>query len=271
MRQRTGPLRPVLFFCVALLCQASVRGAQPSSPVISIIIDDMGKTLADGRRALRLPGPVACSFLPRAPHTRGLALEAHAAGKEVMLHQPMDSIDGRRLDAGAVTLNMTHREFASVIETNLADVPYVQGVNNHMGSLLTQHPGDMRWLMQELRRHPSLFFVDSRTTVDTVARQVAHENGVPTTDRNVFLDDRLDARDINYQFDRLLRLARKYGSAVAIGHPHPQTLAVLEKRLSSLDKTGIRLLPVAEVIRLQQEDVQRWQASLSPSRRAVKN
>jgi uncharacterized protein len=188
-----------------------------------------------------------------------------------MLHLPMDSVDGRRLDAGAVTLNMTHKEFARVVEANLAAVPYVQGINNHMGSLLTRHPGHMLWLMEELQRHPRMFFVDSRTTVATVARRVAYENGVPSTDRNVFLDNQLETADIEYQFDRLLRLARKYGSAVAIGHPHPQTLALLERRLPSLRGKGVRLLPVAELIRLQQEDEQTWQASWSPSPKAAKN
>jgi polysaccharide deacetylase 2 family uncharacterized protein YibQ len=171
MTQRTGPLWPVLFFCSALFWQGQALGRQ-SSPVISIIIDDMGKTMEDGRRVLRLPGPVACAFLPRAPHTGELATEAHGRGKEVMLHLPMDSVDGRRLDAGAVTLNMTHKEFARVVEANLAAVPYVQGINNHMGSLLTRHPGHMLWLMEELQRHPRMFFVDSRTTVATVARRI---------------------------------------------------------------------------------------------------
>jgi polysaccharide deacetylase 2 family uncharacterized protein YibQ len=269
MTQRTGPLWPVLCFCAGLLAPAA--GAQPSPPVISIIIDDMGKTLEDGRRALRLPGPVACAFLPRAAYTRELAIAANAAGKEVMLHLPMDSVDGRRLDAGAVTLNMTHREFVDQVEANLAAVPHVQGVNNHMGSLLTRHPGHMLWLMQELQRHAPMFFVDSRTSVATVARQVAYENAIPSTDRNVFLDNELDAGEIEYQFDRLLRLARKYGSAVAIGHPHPQTLALLERRLSTLKQQGIRLVPVAELIHLQQEDEHQWQASWSPSPKAAKN
>jgi polysaccharide deacetylase 2 family uncharacterized protein YibQ len=271
MTQRTGPLWPVLCFCAGLLAQAPATGAQPSPPVISIVIDDMGKTLEDGWRALKLPGPVACAFLPRAPHTNELAIAANAAGKEVMLHLPMDSVDGRQLDAGAVTLDMTHREFVDVLEANLAAVPHVQGINNHMGSLLTRHPGHMLWLMQELRRHEPMFFVDSRTTVATVARQVAHENGIPSTDRNVFLDNQLDAGEIEYQFDRLLRLARKYGSAVAIGHPHPQTLALLEKRLPPLKGQGVRLLPVAELIQLQQEDEHTWQASWSPSHKAAKN
>jgi uncharacterized protein len=269
MIRGTGLPWPVLFLC-AVFFQAPASGSEPSRPIISIIIDDMGKTLDAGQRALRLPGPVACAFLPQAPHTRELATAAHTVGKEVMLHLPMDSVDGRRLDAGAVTLNMTRREFVDVVEANLAAVPYVQGVNNHMGSLLTRHPGHMLWLMRELQRH-GLFFVDSRTTVATVARQVAFENDIPSTERNVFLDNELGRQQLDYQFDRLLRLARKYGSAVAIGHPHAQTLALLERRLPALQRQGIQLVPVAEVIHLQQEDAQTWQASWSPSHKAAKN
>jgi polysaccharide deacetylase 2 family uncharacterized protein YibQ len=270
MKRRTGLTWPVLFLCAVVLPAAATAG-EVARPVISIIIDDMGKTLDVGRRALGLPGPVACAFLPYAPYTRELATAAHAGGKEVMLHLPMDSVDGRRLDAGAVTLNMTQREFTAVLASSLAAVPYVQGVNNHMGSLLTRHPGHMLWLMQELQRHAPLFFVDSRTTVATVARQVAYESGIPNTERNVFLDNELDTRELDYQYDRLLRLARKHGSAVAIGHPHAQTLAMLERRLPGLHRQGVELVPVATVIQLQQEDAQTWQASWSPSRKAAKN
>ncbi len=271
MKRGTGPLWPVLFFCLGLLGQAELQAAQPSKPVVSVIIDDLGKRLDSGRRVLALPGPVACAFLPRAPYTRKLAEAAHTSGKEVMLHQPMDSVDGRRLDAGAVTLNMTRGEFAATVAANLAAVPHVQGINNHMGSLLTRHPGHMLWLMQELQRHTPLFFVDSRTTVATVARRLAWENGVPSTDRNVFLDNRLEDGELDYQFRRLLKLARKHGSAVAIGHPYPQTLALLEKRLPALARQGIRLVPVEELIQIQQEDEPTWQASWSPSPKAAKN
>lgn len=265
--KRTG-LWPVL-----LLWLSSMAWAQAAEirPVISIVIDDMGKRMETGRRFVALPGPVACSFLPQAPYSGRLARQAHAAGKEVMLHLPMDSVSGKRLDAGAVTLDMTHLEFARTLKANIAAVPHVQGVNNHMGSLLTRHPGHMLWLMQELGRGGDLFFVDSRTTVATVARQVAFERGIPSTERNVFLDNSLEPEDMAVQFRRLLRLARERGSALAIGHPYPQTLAFLERELPRLSEFGIRLVPVRELISIQQEDEQTWQASWSPSHKAAKN
>jgi polysaccharide deacetylase 2 family uncharacterized protein YibQ len=269
MTQRTG-FWPVLFFVLLLAAPAQ---AQESNvlPVISIIIDDMGKQLVPGQRVLALPGPVACAFLPQAPYTSDLATEAFGHGKEVMLHLPMDAVSGHRLDAGAVTLEMTQHQFMQTVKENLDAVPYVKGINNHMGSLLTRHPGHMLWLMQVMQQQNPLFFVDSRTTASTVARQVAAENGVPNTERNVFLDHKLDKQTLEYEFNRLLKLARKQGSAVAIGHPHPQTLALLERRLPQLEQQGIRLLPVSELINYQQEVEQSWQASWSPSHKAVKN
>ncbi len=268
MRVKTGCKPVFAFLCAAFV---AVSHAEQRKPAISIIVDDMGKRMEAGQRVLALPGPVACAFLPQARYTRSLAVTAHASGKEVMLHLPMDSVDRRRLDPGAVTLDMTEGQFTATVQANLDSVPHAIGINNHMGSLLTRHPGHMLWLMRVMRRQAPLFFVDSRTTVDTVARRVAQENGVPNSERNVFLDNHLAPGEIQYQFNRLLQLARKQGTALAIGHPHPQTLALLEQRIPELEQQGIRLLPVSELIELQQEGEQTWQASLSPSHKAAKN
>ncbi len=257
-----------LFLCQSLYAFAHAEATQPA---ISVIIDDLGKRLADGQRVVALPAPVACAFLPRARYTQHLADSAHAAGKEVMLHLPMDSVDRRPLDDGAVTLDMTEQQFVSTVQAGLAAVPHAVGINNHMGSLLTRHPGHMHWLMRVMHRRSPLFFVDSRTTVATVARRVAEENGIPASERNVFLDNRLAADEIRFQFNRLLRLARKHGTALAIGHPNALTLAMLENQLPRLQEQGISLVPVRELIEMQQESKQTWQASWSPSHRAARN
>ena len=270
MIQRTG-LWPVLFLCACIFPSAQARGLSQDAPAISIIIDDMGKRLENGQRVLDLPGPVACAFLPLAPHTDSLARRAHTLGREILLHLPMESVDGRRLDAGAVTLDMTERQFAATVQSDLGAVPYAIGINNHMGSLLTRHPGHMLWLMRVMQQQAPLFFVDSRTTVATVAKKVAIENAIPSIERNVFLDNELSTEAIAFQFERLLRLARKQGTALAIGHPHPQTLAYLEQHLPQLRQRGIRLLPVRDLIELQQQGENTWQASLSPSHKGAKN
>jgi polysaccharide deacetylase 2 family uncharacterized protein YibQ len=127
MIKRTGLLWPVLFCTLFFFGAAFADEPGPATPAISIIIDDMGKRLGSGRRVAALSGPVACSFLPQAPYTPMLADTVHANGKEVMLHLPMDSMDRRNLDPGAVTLDMTERQFISTVATNLASVPHVSG------------------------------------------------------------------------------------------------------------------------------------------------
>jgi polysaccharide deacetylase 2 family uncharacterized protein YibQ len=240
----------LLLSLVPLMAGAGESPAPPLSAV-AVIIDDLGDNLRYGDRAVDLPGAVTCSFLPHTPHAVQLAEEAHRLGKEVMLHLPMESEDGQDPGPGALALNMTHEEFLRTLRDDLAAVPYAAGINNHMGSLITRHPGHMEWLMRELHRRGDLYFVDSRTTAATVAQRVAQENAVPNLRRNVFLDDDLSPAAIARQFQRLLALARRHGSAVAIGHPHPATLSFLEQHLPDLARQGIRLLPVSQVIRLQ--------------------
>lgn len=240
-------------------------------PAISIVIDDLGGRYQATLRAIALPGPVACSFLPYGEHTRRLAVLAYRSGKEVMLHLPMQTIGDRPLDRGGLTMDMTRQEFLRTLQQDIDAVPHASGVNNHMGSLLTQHAGDMLWLMRAIRRHGGLFFLDSRTTAQTVAMQMALETHVPTMKRDVFLDDERSPEAIRAQFERLIRLAKIHGTALAIGHPYAQTLQVLEELLPTLSARGVRLVPVAEMIRLQQHRRESWQASLSPSPKDARN
>ena len=137
------------------------------------------------------------------------------------------------------------------------------GVNNHMGSLMTQHPGDMQLLMDVLKQHGGLMFVDSRTTAKTVAQQIATENGVPNLRRNVFLDDELTADSISAQFTRLIREARTQGSAVAIGHPHAVTMRVLARLLPTLRDQGVELVSLRHMLVVQNHGAVQWRASSS--------
>ena len=250
------------------LAAASLYGTQ--QPAVAIVIDDMGKRLSTGRRVVSLPGPVACSFLPHAQHSRYLAAQAHKQGKEVLLHLPMESVDRRPLDAGGMSLDMTESEFIHTLREDIDAVPYLSGVNNHMGSLLTRHPGHMAWLMQELQRKGKLYFVDSRTTSATVARHIAREWGVPNSERNVFLDNINQPAAVSRQVDKLVASAKKHGTALAIGHPYRTTLKVLKAMLPQLSEQGVRLVSVSELIRIQKEESP-WQASLFPSPRAAKS
>ena len=149
----------------------------------------------------------------------------------------------------------------------IAAVPYVTGLNNHKGSLLTRHPGNMAWLMQAINRHGDLFFVDSRTTTATVARQLAVEYGVPNSSRNVFLDNDPSPEAVRAQFRKLVAIAKRDGTALGIGHPLTDTLSVLTEELTNLHRQGVQLLPVSRLIAKQNEQQHEqkvvWQRSLS--------
>lgn len=235
-----------------LLCGLGMAHAAQPPPAVSIIIDDIGPALRPGQRAIGLPGPVAFAFLPHTPHSVTLAELAAQRDKEVLLHLPMQAIQDGPLGPGAVTLDMDRVQFSKAVAAALAAIPHRSGVNNHMGSLLTQHPGHMTWLMQDLKQRGDLFFVDSRTSAQTVAEQMAQEQGVPVLRRHVFLDHDPTPQAVEAEFERLLALARRQGEAIAIGHPYPSTLDVLERRLPALAEQGIELISLQEMLARQQ-------------------
>ncbi|MGA9853163.1 MAG: divergent polysaccharide deacetylase family protein [Gammaproteobacteria bacterium] len=249
-----------------LMASAPARAATSPVvyPVIAIIIDDLGNTLAEGRHVVDLPGPVACAILPRTRYSVALADLAHARGKEVLLHLPMQALDDARLGPGGITLDMTEQEIKNTVRDDVAAIPHLEGVNNHEGSLISMHPGDLAWIMQTLHAIGRLFFVDSYTTADSIAYQIALENGIPAARRDVFLDDVNTPEAVRFQFNRLLRIARRKGFALAIGHPRPATLAVLNAELPKLPAQGIVLVPVSAIVRLQQQHPIPWPESLYP-------
>lgn len=223
--------------------------AYAAVPRIAIIIDDIGDRHAEGLAAVTLPGAVACAFLPHTPHARELAARAHQSGKEVMLHLPLQAVHDKPLGPGAITLDTTETEFRRTLAENLLAIPHVRGVNNHMGSLLTLHPGHMTWLMQHLAAQGELFFVDSYTHANSVAMAMARERGVPAARRDVFLDNIAERDAIALQFERLVKLARERGSAIGIGHPYPQTMQYLAEILPTLESEhGVQLVPVSELL-----------------------
>lgn len=261
-----------LLLCVLSPSVATAQAAVSEPAVISIIVDDLGYQEEGGQRVVNLPGPVACSVLPHTPFGERLARSAHAAGKEVLLHLPMQAMNNKDPGFGALTLETSEDELRRLLLANLGAVPHAVGVNNHMGSLLTRHPGHMDWLMRNLRDDPrQLFFVDSMTSPHSVALRLAREHNIPATSRDLFLDRDPDPAAIARQFERLVALAQERGSAVAIGHPYPGTLDVLERELPGLEARGVRLISVAEFIRRNSPENARWHASLSPLPQVSKN
>jgi hypothetical protein len=224
-------------------------GAEPGGlPAISIIIDDMGYRRRDGLRALELPGPVAYAVLPHTPYARSLASIAFQLDKEVLLHVPMESELDKVLGPGALVNSMARPQLQAVLDAGLASVPHVIGINNHMGSALTQETRAMGWLMEWINNNGALYFVDSVTSARSVALRSANAAGLPAIGRDVFLDTTADTEMIRKQFQRLIELARRHGTALAIGHPHPETLSVLRDVLLKPSYYGVKLVPVRELI-----------------------
>jgi len=249
-----------------LLCSAAGSEPEPTSVsaqdnaelVASIIIDDVGNNYRHGRAVVELPANLTIAILPGTSYAVSLARLAAREDKEVMLHLPMQSVEHHQHSPGTLDLHMTRKEFARQLHHNLSSVPYVRGVNNHMGSLLTRHPGHMSWLMDELSRHGGLYFVDSKTTSKSIADRIALEYRIPSMSRDFFLDPDDDPQTLKTQFDRFIDKILKRGHALAIAHPYPATIAFLRDNLHRLEKHGIRLIPVSELIdnrnKAQQED-----------------
>ncbi len=236
------------FVVTLFLCLCGAAAAE--SPRVAIIIDDLGYHLANGRRAIGLPGPVSFSFLPGSPRARALAEHAHEMGKEVLLHLPLQAAHHEGPpEPSEIGLDMSRARVGAVFSEALQSVPHVVGINSHRGSLLTRHPGHMQWLMEEIREREMLFFVDSYTHHDSVALQIAAETGVVAVKRDVFLDPDRSPDTVAREFERMKELARKRGKVVAIGHPYPATLELLEKELPRLVEEGYELVSISELVR----------------------
>jgi polysaccharide deacetylase 2 family uncharacterized protein YibQ len=233
----------------ALVLVACLAGGE--SPAIALIIDDLGNRPDADRAALELPGPPAYAILPFTPQSAALAARARRNGAEVLLHLPMEA-DARNhlLGPGALLASMTRAEFTRALHAALREVPYIIGVNNHMGSRLTRDGERMGWLMAELAAAGGLLFIDSRTTPRSAAGIAARRAHVPYAARDVFLDNRRDEDYVDHQFDLLVAHAVRNGEAIGIAHPHAVTLAVLTRRLRGL--SDARIVPLAEVVRRRQ-------------------
>lgn len=222
------------------------------APKIAIVIDDLGADLARTDRAIRLPKPVALSFLPYADATPWLSAEAERAGHEIILHMPMQAEGDHDPGPLALITGLAPDEIRRRLVAALARVPGAIGINNHMGSRATADRATLIPVAEELAaRH--LFFFDSRTTPETQVVPVARAFGVASTGRDVFLDDEQTAGAVDAQLKELEARARAQGIAIAIGHPHDVTLAALAAWTARAGAHGFVLVPLSEAIRLKTE------------------
>jgi len=233
----------ILFLLIAFFMPAGY-----ADKLASIIIDDLGNNLEYGNMAIALPAPITLAFLPHTVFAANLADKAHNSGKEIMLHLPLQSVRHHSHTPGTLKLHMTHAEFTRQLESDIESIPHIKGINNHMGSLLTQHPGHMDWLMSALADEGGLYFIDSRTTTKSVASLFANKHKVPHLDRDIFLDPDFRPETIRREFTRFINKANQTGYAIAIAHPHPHTIQFIREHLDELEEQGIKLVAVSKLI-----------------------
>ncbi|AZG75058.1 divergent polysaccharide deacetylase family protein [Shewanella livingstonensis] len=212
---------------------------------IAIIIDDIGYRLTD-EAALSLPTAITLSVLPHTPLGQKLANEGYKKGHEIMLHLPMQALNGKALGPGGLTNDMTEVQIKQQLQRAFSSIPFAKGANNHMGSLLTQMDEPMLWVMQSLKQQ-QLFFVDSFTTKYTKASNKAMQLGVPSLRRNIFLDNDISKHALEKQFQQMITQSKRQDKLIVIAHPYPQTIRFLNANLARLSDNGITLVPTSQL------------------------
>ncbi len=225
------------------------RVVNSGGPKLALIIDDCGQWIDTERGFVALPIPLTLAVLPYVRYTATIASEASAAGKGVMLHLPMEPVSEIYPGPGEIKTSMSNAQIAAQTRADLAQVPLAQGVNNHEGSKATSSRRVMDDVMGVLAEHPGLFFIDSRTIATSVAAQVAASDGVPSASRDVFLDDKANLAYTEGQLREAAAIAERTGSAIAIGHPRPTTLAAVTALYPELEAAGIRFVLVKSLTR----------------------
>jgi len=217
-------------------------------PKVALVIDDLGQDMSLARCFLKIRAPLAFAILPFQPHSEQLAREVHRAGKVVMLHLPMEPENYPNVNPGpgALFRTMDRDQIEQAVYEAIADVPYISGVNNHMGSSFTEDPERMLWVLEALQEQ-DLFFLDSRTSARTKTNLLARNMRIKIAERSVFLDNVQEEEAIRVQLRRLVTLARQKGQAIAIGHPYYVTCQVLTDEFNYLT-SKVELVPVTSLV-----------------------
>ncbi|MGX9462845.1 divergent polysaccharide deacetylase family protein [Shewanella sp. A14] len=226
-----------------LLLLSSVMPAAATR--LAIIIDDIGYRVTD-EAALSLPQDITLSVLPHTPLGQKLATDGHHKGHEIMLHLPMQALNGKALGPGGLTNDMSEDQIKQQLHSAFSNIPFAKGANNHMGSLLTQMDKPMKWVMQSLKQQ-QLFFVDSVTTKYTKASKQALQLGVPLLRRHVFLDNDINEHALEKQFQQIISRSKQQDKLIAIAHPYPETIQFLNANLDRLKANGITLVPASQL------------------------
>lgn len=226
------------------------RPAERARPRIAIVIDDLGDSLATAQKVLALAPAVTVAVIPFRADSTAVAAAAVARGREVILHLPLEPERAAAMTGGSGFLRtaMEPAHLESQLERDLRAVPYIIGVNGHMGSRFTRDPRAMRTLLLALRER-GLFFLDSKTSPESVAAEIAAGVRVPFAERNVFLDHDPSPAAVARSLALAASVARDTGQAIAIGHPHHSTLAALATWLPEAERRGFDIVPLSALVR----------------------
>lgn len=200
---------------------------------LAIVIDDVGYHSKEDAAIFAMPREISVAIIPAAPYARARNQEAKSQGRDILIHMPMQPVSAVKIEDGGLHLGMSAAQVNDRVNTAKNIVRDAIGMNNHMGSAATADPQLMTYLMTALQEK-HLFFLDSRTIGKSVAGKIAKEQGVRSLDRHIFLDDSNEFADVQRQFQTAIHYARKHGTAIVIGHPRPNTIAVLQAGLRNL-------------------------------------
>jgi polysaccharide deacetylase 2 family uncharacterized protein YibQ len=218
-------------------------------PRIAIIIDDIGYDQLIAEKFIGLNAAITLAVLPHSPHQRQIVRKAREKGLELMLHLPMEPLEypGVNPGPGALLTAMSPDTLIRQLNADLDMVPFIKGVNNHMGSRMTASSEQMNQIFSSIKKR-DIFFIDSRTTADSRVRSSARLFQVPYAERDIFLDNIQEPESIRHQFHLLLKKAAASGQALAIGHPHPITLQILREELPEIQKK-VTIVPASSMVR----------------------
>ncbi len=218
---------------------------------VALIIDDAGNDLADLERFLRFPGEMSVAVLPQLPYSRECAVKVHEAGKEVILHLPLEPLGNENPGPGAVLVSFDRSRIRRILDADFSTVPFARGVNNHMGSLATQDRAVMDTLLSYLKEK-NKYFIDSRTVSSTLGKEYAERYGVPWAERNFFLDNSAAQDAILRVLNDGVAYARLHGRAILIGHvQHRALLDALLAEYDDLVASGIEFVTASQYLRLK--------------------
>lgn len=219
---------------------------------VAIVIDDIGNDLKPVRELLKIDADITFAVMPLCSHTHDAAEELHAAHREIILHLPMEpaSYPREKPGNGALFTDMNDKELLFQLDKDLAAVPYLSGVNNHMGSKFMGDEEKLKLIFGRLKER-KLFFIDSRTTPNSKALAASEKTGLPLASRKIFLDNNRDYKEI---YKILISIARDTQAGdvspiIVIGHPHPETIRAIKDATDMLREKGVSIVPVSKLIK----------------------